>query len=309
MNVTTADHQITNPLAGRRPLIMGVINVTPDSFSDGGRFGRGPEFDHSAAIAHAMALHQQGAAIVDVGGEASSFHRRGIAPVDADQQLQRVLPVISGIHAAGAAHRPAISVDTRLAEVVRAGLQAGADMINDISAGETDPEILRVAAAFGCPIVLMHMEVETPDRPPENHPDICAHVFGYLARRAAAAIDAGLLPENIILDPGIGFGKSDADNWKLLMNIDRLTSQRFPVLLGVSRKRLLAKLAVEGEASRGGGPAAWHNQDLATACITMLAVQRGVRLHRVHQVSMAAIALAALARMTAPPDNHAACPA
>lgn len=300
MILTHVDNTMPQLLAEDRPLIMGVLNVTPDSFSDGGRFGRGQEIDHSGAISQAMLLHTQGAAIVDVGGEASSFHRRGIEPVDADRQLHRILPVIEGIYGAGPQRRPALSVDTRLSRVARAALQAGADMVNDISAGEFDPDILGVAAEFGSPIVLMHMEPETADQPARAHADICSHVFGYLARRAAAAMDAGIPADRIILDPGIGFGKTDADNWKLLAGIDRLVAQRFPVLLGVSRKRFLAGLLPPNATPTGMPASGWSARDTVTALTTLLTAQRGVRIHRVHDVSLAACALAALAAVHNP---------
>ena len=300
MIFTHVDTTMSQLLNSDRPLIMGVLNVTPDSFSDGGRFGRDQEIDHSGAIAEAMGLYTKGAAIVDIGGEASSFHRRGIEPVDAARQLHRILPVIEGIYSAGPQRRPAISVDTRLSHVARAALQAGADMVNDISAGEFDPDILGVAAEFGSPIVLMHMAPETPDQPARGHPDICTHVFDYLVQRAHAAMDAGIRADRIILDPGIGFGKTDADNWKLLAGIDRLVAQRFPVLLGVSRKRFLAGLLPPNATPTGMPASGWSARDTVTALTTLLTAQRGVRIHRVHDVSLAACALAALAAVHNP---------
>ena len=300
MILTHVDHTMSQLLKADRPLIMGVLNVTPDSFSDGGRFGRGQEIDHSGAIAEAMLLHARGATIVDIGGEAGSFHRRGIEPVDADRQLHRILPVIEGIYGAGQPHRPVISVDTRLSKVARAALQAGADMVNDISAGEFDPDILGVAAEFGSPIVLMHMAPETPDQPARGHPDICTHVFDYLVQRAHAAMDAGIRADRIILDPGIGFGKTDADNWKLLAGIDRLVARRFPVLIGVSRKRFLAGLLPPNATLTEIPASGWSARDTVTALTTLLTAQRGVRIHRVHDVSLAACALAALAAVHNP---------
>lgn len=298
MLTTHIHNRIVALLASNAPLIMGVVNVTPDSFSDGGRFGCWSEFDYGSAIALAMELHAQGAAIVDVGGEASSFHRRGIEPVDGEQQMIRIIPVITGICAADMPHRPGISVDTRNSDVAHAALEAGADMINDISAGEHDAKMFSVVANHGCAIVLMHREAESPGQPARHYDDVCSHVFGYLAQRAQAALDAGIPANRIILDPGIGFGKSDADNWKLLSGIARLVAMRYPVLLGVSRKRFLAGLMPEDTTPLDGPRQDWTNRDTATAMATLLAAERGVRIHRVHQVALARSALATLAAMT-----------
>ena len=167
-------------------------------------------------------------------------------------------------------------------------------------AGEFDPDILGVAAEFGSPIVLMHMAPETPDQPARGHPDICTHVFDYLVQRAHAAMDAGIRADRIILDPGIGFGKTDADNWKLLAGIDRLVARRFPVLIGVSRKRFLAGLLPPNATLTEIPASGWSARDTVTALTTLLTAQRGVRIHRVHDVSLAACALAALAAVHNP---------
>ncbi|HTV49174.1 MAG TPA: dihydropteroate synthase [Phycisphaerae bacterium] len=282
-----------------RPVIMGVLNVTPDSFSDGGRFissrTENTDVDYSATIQHARELAADGAAIVDVGGEATSFHRPGIVPVEPSVQIQRVVPVIAGVRRQGVmdnnSYRPVtISVDTRSAKVARAALDAGADIINDVSAGTHDQEMFPLTAAHSCPIVLMHSRMEQPGQPPGVYQDVCAEVFGYLRHRAGAAEAAGIARENIFLDPGIGFGKTAADNWKLLSGITQLVRTGYSVLVGVSRKRFLTDLCGEAHESQQSD---WSTRDQATAIVTALLASQGVLIHRVHNVKLAVQALTA----------------
>ncbi len=278
-----------------RPMIMGVVNVTPDSFSDGGRFSTSTGIDHQACIEQGLALVQQGASILDIGGEASSFHRPGVVPVPADQQIHRVVPVIHGL-AASLGELPKtdpavlISVDTRCSAVAQAAISAGAGMINDTSAGEHDPDMFPLAARTGCFVVLMHMWVESPQHPPLARENICADVFGYLQQRAKAAMEAGIVRDRILLDPGLGFGKATEDNWRILAHIDQLVDCGFPVVLGASRKRFLSTIIPDG------APDTWEQRDMATALVTGLAAQRGVLVHRVHNVGLAAMALRVNAR-------------
>lgn len=280
-----------------RPMIMGVVNVTPDSFSDGGRFSTAGGIDHQACIEQGLSLVQQGAGILDIGGEASSFHRPGVVPVGADQQIHRVVPVIKGLamrlgELGKADPAVIISVDTRCSAVAQAAISAGAGMINDTSAGEHDPEMFALAARTGCFVVLMHMWMESPQHPPVARENICAEVFGYLQQRAKAAMAKGVAQDRILLDPGLGFGKALEDNWRLVAHIDQLAGQGFPVVLGASRKRFLSAVIADG------APGTWDQRDMATALVSSLAAQRGVLVHRVHNVALAAMALAAHARCT-----------
>ncbi len=279
-----------------RPTIMGVVNVTPDSFSDGGRFSTATGIDHQACIEQAITLARQGARILDIGGEASSFHRPGVVPVPEDQQIHRVVPVINGLRKRlrePSELDPAtiISVDTRCGAVAQAAISAGATMINDTSAGEHDPDMFRIVAQHGCFVVLMHMWTESPQHPPPAREDICDDVFGYLRQRARTAMAKGIAQDRILLDPGIGFGKAMEDNWRLIANIGQLVSDGFPVVLGASRKRFLSSVIADVS------PVAWDQRDMATALVTSLAAQRGVLVHRVHHVPLAAMALAVAAHI------------
>jgi dihydropteroate synthase len=281
-----------------RPTVMGVVNVTPDSFSDGGRFSTSEGIDYSACIEQAIELARQGAGIIDVGGEASSFHRPGIAPVPADQQIHRVVPVINGLRKR--MNEPAelpiatiLSVDTRCSAVAEAAISTGAQMINDISAGEHDPEMFRVIARHGCFLVMMHRWVESPGQDVAPRENICQEVFSYLRQRAAKAMAAGIAQNRILLDPGIGFGKSPSDNWRLIAGIGELVATGFPVVLGVSRKRFLSDVIIRADSSGG----AWDARDAATALVTVVAAQRGVLVHRVHDVQLTAMALAVSSRI------------
>ncbi|KXB98210.1 MAG: hypothetical protein AA908_02080 [Chlorobi bacterium NICIL-2] len=247
------------------PTIVGIINVTPDSFSDGGRY-----YQPDAAIAHARMLVEQGAEVLDVGGESS---RPGAEPVSAEEELRRVLPVIEGIRR----ELPTIpiSIDTTKADVALAALDAGATMINDISAGRFDPAMLPLAAERRVPIVLMHMQgtPQTMQRNP-TYTDVTGEVFEFLQERIAAARACGV--ETIIADVGIGFGKTLEHNIALLRNLPRFRELGVPLYLGLSRKRFLGVLTgVENPLER----------DVSTALAHALLLDVPIDYIRVHAVS------------------------
>jgi dihydropteroate synthase len=247
-----------------RCLVMGVLNVTPDSFSDGGRY-----LDHRAAVAHGMALAAEGADLLDVGGESS---RPGATYVDQRTELDRVLPVIEGL--AGAVDVP-LSIDTRKSAVARAALAAGAAMVNDVSAGRDDPDIFGVAAEAKAPMVLMHMQgmPATMQHDP-RYDDVVAEVAAFLADRAAAAEAAGVPHDALVVDPGIGFGKRDQHNYALLADLARFTLLGHPVLVGTSRKGFIGRaLGLPGLERLEG-----------SAATVVWAVERGARIVRVHDV-------------------------
>jgi dihydropteroate synthase len=262
---------------GLRPLVMGILNVTPDSFSDGGKW-----FDHSTAIAHGMKLVEDGADILDIGGEST---RPGAAPVAVDDELQRVVPVVAEL-----AKRVSIpiSIDTMKPEVARAALEAGAAIINDVS-GFRDPRMIEVArhARAGC--VVMHMRGD-PTTMQQNpvYDDAVAEVTGYLEERLLALGESGIPAEAVCLDPGIGFGKTQRHNLELLANLDRVAALGRPVCLGVSRKGVLGTIC--GRARDERDPAS-----LAVACF---AAARGaahiLRVHEVRSARDAAILLEAI---------------
>lgn len=247
-----------------RPRIMGILNVTPDSFSDGGRF-----FDPARALAHAREMVEEGADLIDVGGEST---RPGAEPVPVDEELRRVLPVIEAL--AGELPVP-LSVDTSKPEVMRAAAAAGAGLLNDVYALRR-PGALEAAAETGLPVCIMHMQGEP--RSMQKHPqyaDVVAEVRDFLLARARAAEAAGVARHRLILDPGFGFGKSLEHNLSLLRGLPELAQIGYPVLVGLSRKRMIGALLDEApvEARRHGSVAA-----------ALLAVERGARIVRVHDV-------------------------
>jgi len=254
-----------------RPAMMGILNVTPDSFSDGGLYHHA-----EAAIAHAQQMADQGADIIDVGGEST---RPGSLPVDATEQIRRVVPVIRGIcqQVAGVI----VSIDTTQAPVAEAALDAGAVMLNDISAGRDDPRMFHLAAQAGAPLVLTHMQgsPRTMQQSP-HYTDVVDEVKTFLLGRAEATIAAGVQPEQIVIDPGIGFGKNLEHNLALLAGLERLATTGFPVLLGTSRKRFMREIRCA--TTRDQTPP----QDLiaATCATTALGVAAGVSIFRVHDV-------------------------
>lgn len=264
---------------GPDPILMGVLNVTPDSFSDGGEF-----LDRQEAIARAEALLDEGAQIVDVGGEST---RPGSVPVGPEEELRRVMPVVRGI----LANRPdaIISIDTYRASTAEAALDAGARVVNDITA-LGDPGMADLVAERGCLVILMHMlgEPKTMQQDP-LYEDVVREVRDFLARRAERAIRAGVDEENIVLDPGIGFGKTLEHNLTLLNRLDALVELGFPVLVGASRKSFLGKVL------GGAGP---KNRLFATVAANVAAYERGATLFRVHDVraNREALAVAAAVR-------------
>lgn len=246
---------------------MGILNVTPDSFSDGGEYNR-----PSAAVERAFAMQQQGADIIDIGGEST---RPGADEVSAAEQIARVIPVIDGIRARD--KHLLISVDTTSNKVADAALKAGANWINDISAGEDSKEILQLAAKHQAPIVLMHRQGKSKtmqDAP--YYDDVCQEVCAYLNERAMLAQSVGVAKNNIILDPGIGFGKTTVHNLLLLQNLPTIVQLGYPVMLGTSRKRFLGEIIDEKIPSK---------RAVATSATTALGVAAGVTIFRVHDIS------------------------
>lgn len=252
------------------PKIMGIVNVTPDSFSDGGLF-----LDPEAAIGHGLALLEQGADILDIGGEST---RPGSEPVSEDEELARVTPVIEALSS-----RAVVSVDTSKAAVAEAAIAAGAGIVNDVTALEGDPEMARVCAEGGVEVVLMHM-LGSP-RTMQEHPeygDVVTEVTEFLLDRAAVAEQAGIERTKIWIDPGIGFGKTPEHNFALLGATAILVETGYPVLIGPSRKRFIGSLDGSSETERVGGTVA--------ACLA--AARQGARAVRVHDVGPVAQAFA-----------------
>lgn len=248
-----------------QPQVMGILNVTPDSFSDGGKFMDDPE----EANAHSAAMLEAGAAIIDVGGEST---RPGAAAVWEGDELKRVIPAIERLMAMGAA----VSVDTRRPGVMEAALNAGAHIINDVSALRHDPRSLEFAARAGVPVVLMHAPGEGEDLHADaNYGDVVLDVFDWLKARRDAALAAGVSRENIILDPGIGFGKSLGENLSLLNALPLFHALGQPLLVGVSRKRMIGALSNEAPA---------HQRLGGSIALAVKALDAGAQLLRVHDV-------------------------
>lgn len=252
---------------GGRPLIMGILNVTPDSFSDGGKFS-----GLNAALQQVELMLSEGADMIDIGGEST---RPGSDPVTAGEQVQRVVPVIEAIRER-VSGEILISIDTTLSAVAKAALDAGADIINDVSGGNDDAAILTLAAQTGVPIILMHSQ-GAPKTMQDNpqYGNVVQEVLGALDECVNAALTAGIKKEAIVIDPGIGFGKRKQDNLDLLAHLDALTAMGFPVLLGTSRKRFMGTICDVSEPSE---------LVTATAVTTALGVMAGVRMFRVHDV-------------------------
>lgn len=250
------------------PLVMGILNVTPDSFSDGGDY-----FTHEAAVGHALNMIAEGADIIDVGGEST---RPGAEPIPAEEQTRRAIPVIRTIRMRNS--DVAISIDTRSATVARAAVDAGADMINDVSALRDDPDMADVVAASGAAVVLMHRRGTSTDMQDGGGPhydDVISEIAAFLQQRRDFAADRGIDRSRIILDPGLGFGKRIGHNLTILRHLDRFVALEQPVLVGASRKRFLGSvLDVDEPKQRLAG---------SLACAVMAALA-GVAILRVHDV-------------------------
>lgn len=248
---------------------MGVLNVTPDSFSDGGRYA-----GLDAAVAHGVRMWQQGAQLVDVGGEST---RPGAERIDADSEAGRVIPVIKELASAGVP----MSIDTTRASVAAAALDAGVQVVNDVSGGLADPMMPKVVAAHGCPWVLMHWRGHSRTmRELAVYRDVVAEVRAELCQRVEDAVAAGVRPERLILDPGLGFAKTAEHNWQLSARIGEIISLGFPVLFGASRKSYLGSLL----ADESGRSRPVDRREAATIATSVLAVEAGVWGVRVHEV-------------------------
>jgi dihydropteroate synthase len=246
--------------------VMGIVNVTPDSFSDGGLY-----LDCAAAVDHGLALERAGATILDIGGEST---RPGANPVPEDEELRRVVPVIEGLQARGSAAQ--LSIDTSKAAVARAALAAGATLVNDVTALRGDPDMAHVIAAGGADCCLMHMlgEPRTMQRDP-RYGDVVSEVKAFLEERLAVAVAAGVAEERILLDPGIGFGKTTEHNLELLRRLDELVAVGRPIVVGTSRKSFLGKITARPVEDRIA----------ATIATNVVAYERGARVFRVHDVA------------------------
>ncbi len=250
-----------------RPLIMGILNITPDSFSDGGYYT-----GIASALVQAEKMLAAGVDIIDIGGEST---RPGSESVAAVEQISRVVPVIKAIRQKLSATIP-ISIDTTLSAVADAALTAGATMMNDISAGLQDSSMLSLAAQKNVPIILMHIQGQPKDMQLSPHyKNVVAEVLIHLQERIEAALSAGVAKHNIAIDPGIGFGKRKQDNLALLAHLDQFVASGYPVLLGTSRKRFMGSLCAVDEPVELVG---------ATTATTALGVQQGVQMFRVHDV-------------------------
>jgi dihydropteroate synthase len=251
-----------------RPVVMGVVNVTPDSFSDGGEW-----FDPDAAIEHGHALVAAGADLVDVGGEST---RPGAARPSVDEELRRVLPVVTALAAAGVR----VSIDTMRATVAERALAAGASMLNDVSGGLADRAMAPLAASAGVPFIAMHWRGHSADMQSRAiYDDVVAEVCGELRARVDALRDNGISDSNLILDPGFGFAKTADHNWSLLRGLDDVVALGHPVLIGASRKAFLGRV---GRVPGSERPP--HDRDVATATTSLYAALHGVWGLRVHDV-------------------------
>jgi dihydropteroate synthase len=269
-----------------RCAVVGILNVTPDSFSDGGRF---LDLDH--AVAHGIAMREAGADLVDVGGEST---RPGAARIDTAEELRRVLPVVRDLVADGVP----VSIDTTRAAVAEAVLEAGATVVNDVSGGLADAAMARVVAEARVPWILMHWRGHSARMGAlATYEDVLAEVRAELVARVDAAVLAGVDPGRIVLDPGLGFAKNASHNWALLRRLDVFVDLGFPVLVGASRKRFLGELLASAE----GEPRTPPGRDIATAAVSALAANAGAWGVRVHDVesTMDAIAVAAACRLGA----------
>ncbi len=260
-----------------RCAVLGVLNVTADSFSDGGRY-----LDHGAAVRHAAELVEAGADIVDVGGEST---RPGAERVAAEEELERVLPVVRELVDRGIT----VSVDTMRARVAEKTLEVGAAVVNDVSGGLADPDMVRVVAETGAPYMLMHWRGHSRDMNElARYDDVVTDVRDELSERVEAAVKAGVDESGIVLDPGLGFAKTGEHDWQLLNRLDVLLGLGYPVLVGASRKRFLGRLLADAE----GNPRSPAGRETATAAISALSADRGAWGVRVHDVRASRDAIA-----------------
>ncbi|WP_328369393.1 dihydropteroate synthase [Micromonospora zamorensis] len=267
------------------PVVMGVLNVTPDSFSDGGRYA-----DLEAAVGHGVRLRDAGAHLVDIGGEST---RPGAERIDAATEVDRVLPVIRELTAAGVA----VSIDTSRARVAEAALAAGAAVVNDVSGGLADPDMARVVRDAHCPWVLMHWRGHSRTmRELATYTDVVADVRAELAQRIDAALAAGVAADRLVVDPGLGFAKTAAHNWELSARLPELLDLGYPLLFGASRKSYLGGLL----AAPDGTPRPTAEREAATVATSVLAVAAGAWGVRVHDVRATADALAVWAATGSP---------
>ena len=265
-----------------RTLVMGVLNVTPDSFSDGGRFD-----DTEIAISHALQMIEDGADIIDIGGEST---RPGSDRISVQEELDRVLPVIAGLVNSGVA----ISIDTMRAEVARAAIDAGACVINDVSGGKSDPEMLSYVSTLTVPYILMHW------RGPSNimntltdYNDVVADVTSEISKQVDVAVAAGIARERIAIDPGIGFAKTVDQNWPILKHLEVLEGLGLPILMGASRKKFLGELLAKDGVARDS-----DERESATTAISTLMAARGLWAVRVHDVKPTRDAIAVVDRIS-----------
>ena len=260
-------NQLQKKILNGKPLIMGILNVTPDSFSDGGMHN-----DRQQALDRALIMVEQGADIIDIGGEST---RPGAVRITPEQQIKRIIAIVQAL-SLELNDRCDISVDTTSSQVANAALQAGATIINDISAGSEDPKILKLTADNHASISLMHMQ-GTPGTMQDNphYNNVVEDILNYLKQRIAIAKDAGIKPEQIIIDPGIGFGKRRIDNLQILANLDQFVALGYPVLLGTSRKRFMGAMLENPTPQQLA---------IATATTTAHGVMSGVSIFRVHDV-------------------------
>jgi dihydropteroate synthase len=264
-----------------RCLVMGVLNVTPDSFSDGGLW-----FEPDQAIAHGLAMLRDGADLVDVGGEST---RPGAERPPVQEELRRVLPVVEALVDAGAV----VSVDTMRAEVAARALDSGARVVNDVSGGQADPGMLEVVADADVPFVVMHWRGHSADMQRRaEYGDVVAEVLDELRAQVETVVAAGVRPEHVVADPGLGFAKTGEHNWTLLAHLDRLLAMGHPVLVAASRKRFLGALL----AGPDGTPRGPEARDAASAAVATLAAAQGAWCVRVHDVAPSADAVRVVRR-------------
>ena len=267
-----------------RCLVMGILNVTPDSFSDGGRYDA-----PGAAVAHGLAMVADGADYVDVGGEST---RPGADRVDVDEELERVLPVVTELARQGTA----VSIDTTRARVAAAALEAGAVLVNDVSGGRADPDMARVVADAGVPWVLMHWRGHSREMyAAARYGDVVTEVCAELTARVEDVVAAGVAPEQLLLDPGLGFAKNAEHNWALLAGLDRIVGLGLPVLVGASRKTFLGRLLADA----GGTVRPADQRDAATLATTVLAAEAGAWGVRVHDAGASVDAVRTVAAVRA----------